>query len=176
MNPVLTTVRPLAETWLLHHSHDDVIKWSHFPRYWPVTRSFDVFFDRRLNKRLRKQSWGWWIETQSSPFWRHCNEFRLWLVNFRPIFIKIQRFASKKMHFKCRLQIVHQFVTALILVSMLFNATSGSGCLLICPSEKRPISLTIFQTHFKYGCISVWLSSNCWSCYCYNITHITRQA
>ena len=44
--------------------HDDVIKWNHFPRYWPfvrsspvtgefpaqrpVTRSFDVFFDLRL--------------------------------------------------------------------------------------------------------------------------------
>ena len=46
-------------------THDDVIKWKHFPRYWPfvrrnspatgefpaqrpVTRSFDVFFDLRL--------------------------------------------------------------------------------------------------------------------------------
>ena len=27
----------------------------------PVTRSFDVFFDLRLNRRLSKQSWGWWI-------------------------------------------------------------------------------------------------------------------
>ena len=24
--------------------HDDVIKWKHFPCYWPVTRSFGVFF------------------------------------------------------------------------------------------------------------------------------------
>ena len=37
----------------------------------PVTRSFDVFFDLRLNKRLSKQSWGWWFETLSRPFWRH---------------------------------------------------------------------------------------------------------
>ena len=29
----------------------------------PVTRSFDVFFDLCLNKRLSKQSWGWWFET-----------------------------------------------------------------------------------------------------------------
>ena len=28
----------------------------------PVTRSFDVFVDLRLNKRLNKQSWGWWFE------------------------------------------------------------------------------------------------------------------
>ena len=54
--------------------HDDVIKWKHFSRYCPfvrgpvpgefpaqrpVTRSFDVFFDLRLNKQLGKQSWGW---------------------------------------------------------------------------------------------------------------------
>ena len=39
----------------------------------PVTRSFDVFFDLRLNKRLSKQSWGWWFETLSRPLWRHCN-------------------------------------------------------------------------------------------------------
>ena len=29
----------------------------------PVTRSFDIFCDLRLNKRLSKQSWGWWFET-----------------------------------------------------------------------------------------------------------------
>ena len=27
-----------------------------------VTRSFDAFFDPRLNKRLSKQPWGWWFE------------------------------------------------------------------------------------------------------------------
>ena len=71
--------------------HDDVIKWKHLPRYWPfvreihrspvkstqrpVTRSFDVFLDLRLNKRLSKQSWGWWFETLlSHPLWRHPNE------------------------------------------------------------------------------------------------------
>ena len=29
-----------------------------FPAQRPVTRSFDVFFDLRPNKRLSKQSWG----------------------------------------------------------------------------------------------------------------------
>ena len=67
--------------------HDDVIKWKHFPRYWPfvrgihrspmnspqrpVTRSFDVFFDMRQNERLSKQPWGWGFETPSRPLWRH---------------------------------------------------------------------------------------------------------
>ena len=40
----------------------------------PVMRSFDVFFDPRLNNRLSKQSWGWWLETLSCPLWRHCND------------------------------------------------------------------------------------------------------
>ena len=40
----------------------------------PVTRSFDVFFDLRLNKRLSKQPRGWWFETPWRPLWRHCNE------------------------------------------------------------------------------------------------------
>ena len=39
----------------------------------PVTRSFDIFFDLRLNKWLSKQSWGWWFQTLSCPLWRHCN-------------------------------------------------------------------------------------------------------
>ena len=67
--------------------HDDVIKWKHFPRHWPlcgeftgdrwipaqgsVTRSLDVFC---LNKLLSKQSWGWWFETLSHPLWRHSND------------------------------------------------------------------------------------------------------
>ena len=32
-----------------------------FPAQRPVTGSFDVFFDMRLNKQLGKQSWGWWL-------------------------------------------------------------------------------------------------------------------
>ena len=57
--------------WYPAATHDDVINWKHFPCHWPlcgefaghtgefpaqrpVTRSFDVFFDLRLNKRLGK--------------------------------------------------------------------------------------------------------------------------
>ena len=47
-----------------------------------VTRSFDVFFDLRLNKRLSKQPRGWWFETPSRPLWRHCNESQkyVWVI------------------------------------------------------------------------------------------------
>ena len=83
--------------------YGDAMTWTHFPHTWwrhqmetfsallaicagnspvsgefptqrPVTRSFDIFFDLRLNKRLSKQSWGWWFQRLSCPLWRQCNE------------------------------------------------------------------------------------------------------
>ena len=46
---------------------------SEFPSQRPVMRSFDVFFDLRLNKRLSNKSRGWWSEKPSRSLWRHCN-------------------------------------------------------------------------------------------------------
>ena len=45
-----------------------------FPTQRPATRSFDVFFDLRLNRQLSKQPWDWWFETPSWSLWRQCNE------------------------------------------------------------------------------------------------------
>ena len=82
-NPYLVTIRDVL-------AYDDVIKWKHFPftdPFWgnspvtgespsqkPLTPSFNVFFDLCLNKRLSKQSWGWWFKTTSRSLRRHCNE------------------------------------------------------------------------------------------------------
>ena len=44
-----------------------------FPAQRPVTLSFDVFFNRRPNKRLSKHLWGWWFETNLPPLWHHSN-------------------------------------------------------------------------------------------------------
>ena len=70
--------------------HDDVIKWKHLPRYWPfvwgihrcpvnsrhkgqwrgaLMFSLLCFWYKRSSKHL----WGWWFETLSRSFWRHCN-------------------------------------------------------------------------------------------------------
>ena len=43
-----------------------------FPAQRPVTRTFDVIFDLRVNGRL-SQSWGWWFVTSSRLLWRHSN-------------------------------------------------------------------------------------------------------
>ena len=70
MFPIVLRIQHRAKQLGLIVQHDDVIKWKHFPCYWPflpgihqglppqrpVTRDFDVFFGLRLNKRLRKQS------------------------------------------------------------------------------------------------------------------------
>ena len=71
-----------------------------FPTQRPVTRSFDVFFDLRLNKGLSKQPRGWWFETQSWSLWRHCNDitdkrdfarFFLFDLSFKQTFFILQR-------------------------------------------------------------------------------------
>ena len=54
-----------------------------FPTHRPVTRSFDVFFDLRLNKPLSKQSWGWWFETLSRSLWRHRNDLAWEIINVK---------------------------------------------------------------------------------------------
>ena len=56
-----------------------------FPTQRPVTRGFDVYFDMRPNKRLSKQSLGWWFETLSPPLWRHRNAARLKQFQSLPI-------------------------------------------------------------------------------------------
>ena len=55
-----------------------------FPTQRPVTRSFEIFFDLRLNKWLSKQWWGWWFETLSRPLWRHRNGMLVCLIILVP--------------------------------------------------------------------------------------------
>ena len=66
-----------------------------FPVQRPVTRSFDVFFDLRLNKRLSEQSWGWWFETLPRPLWRHCNA-----TQWRHLLMKCTHKKSHIVHFR----------------------------------------------------------------------------
>ena len=80
MNPAGT--RPIPHVYMMTSSNGNIFCVTghlcgnspvsgEFPAQRPVTWSFDVFFDLRLNKRLGKQSWGWWFETPSRPLWRH---------------------------------------------------------------------------------------------------------
>ena len=52
-----------------------------FPSQRPMTRSFDIFFDLCLNKRLNKQSRRRRFGTPLCSLWRHCNVFdEAWLL------------------------------------------------------------------------------------------------
>ena len=70
--------------------HDDAINLKHFPRYWPFVLGIQrspVNSPHKgqwrgalvsslicpLNKRLSKQSWGWWFERPTHSLWCHCN-------------------------------------------------------------------------------------------------------
>ena len=70
-----------------------------FPTQRPVTRTFDVFFDLRLNKRLSKQCRGWWFETLSCPLWRNRNVVLLFLsgtyIYRNPCFYQDKTFRAK---------------------------------------------------------------------------------
>ena len=50
-----------------------------FPTQRPVTQSFDVFFNLCLNKRSRKQSWGWW-------FWRYRAHYGVIIMHFDTLY------------------------------------------------------------------------------------------
>ena len=72
------------------HSHDDVIKWNHFPRYWPFVRVFTGHRWIPLTQTIDAELWcflwsapDWIIETTviwapSRPLWRHCNARGRW--------------------------------------------------------------------------------------------------
>ena len=78
----MTTGRKFTDSWWRHQMEtcSAVLSFcagnspvtGEFPTQRPVTRSFDVFFDLCLNKRLSKQSRGWWFKTLSCSLWRHC--------------------------------------------------------------------------------------------------------
>ena len=72
---------------------------SEFPVQRPATRSFDVFFDLHLHKRLSKQSWGWWFEMPSLSLWRHSNGLVTYMCQWELdllIYIQISlKFVSK---------------------------------------------------------------------------------
>ena len=72
-------------------SHDDAIKWRHFPRYWPFVRGIHQYLVNSPHKGQWRaalmfslicvringwvQWWGRWIEMLSRPLWRHRNGY-----------------------------------------------------------------------------------------------------
>ena len=72
---------PSARTPLYRTSGGNPLVTGEFPSQRPVKRSFDIFFDLRMNKRSSKQSRRRWFETASRFLWRHCNGIILYWSN-----------------------------------------------------------------------------------------------
>ena len=59
----------------------------------PAMRSFNVFFDLHLNKRLSEQPKRRWLETPGHPFWRHCKVILTILSCYNRLNYKKKHFA-----------------------------------------------------------------------------------
>ena len=64
--------------------HDDIIKWKHFPRYWPIcgltsqwpmTQSFDILLDLYLKKNN-----GWANNWDTGDLRRHCAHYDITVI------------------------------------------------------------------------------------------------
>ena len=100
-----------------------------FTAQMPVTRSFDIFFNLHLNKRLSKQSWAWWFETPSRLLWRHCND------SFHLRFPSLDSFVSMWLSCKCLMPIC-------CVVSLLHNMFWMSrNSRVICCTCRKPFPL-----------------------------------
>ena len=49
-----------------------------------------IIFDLHLNKRVSKQSCGWWFETPLYPLWRHCNASDSDELTMLPILLNVK--------------------------------------------------------------------------------------
>ena len=57
------------------------------------------FFDLRPNKRLSKQSWGWWFDTPSRSLWRYCNGVIVIVIPYKIWGLSIEDFLSYSLRF-----------------------------------------------------------------------------
>ena len=111
---------------------------NEFPAQRPVTRSFDVFFDLRLNKRLSKQSRGWWFETPPLPLWRHRND-KNYSNGSRSAMLLI---GSLLVVFSCD-------QAALQMVFSVCLSVRPSVCPSVCPSVRHTF-LTMFPSSYHH--------------------------
>ena len=113
-----------------------------FPTQRPVTRSFGVYFDLSPNKRLSKQSWGWWFETPSCSLWRHRNEnfpdSKVHGANMGPIWGRQNPGESHVGPMNFAIWVVITKPTAHV------GAHSGVNCLCMKPCVNTEDKLTIF--------------------------------
>ena len=113
----------------------------------PVTRSFDVFFDLRLNKRLSKQSWGWWFETLSWSLWCQCNALCYYLSY---VVLETSKLVSDK-DMLCNWQYLYIYINCINTTSYKLQMPSCLLCTCSLPNEEK------YVTVFLSVCRTGWL-------------------
>ena len=112
-------------------SHDDVIRWKHFPRYLPFVRGIHrgstsgaelwCFLWSTLNKRLCEQSRRRWFEMPLRSLWRHSNEFH-WICSFySPIALRVVSLVLEQ--WCVRLLFLYEYGFGFCISPMHWNAT-----------------------------------------------------
>ena len=152
-----------------------------FPTQRPVTRSFDVYFDLRRNKRLSKQSWGWWFETPSCPLWCHRN------ARHRTMWTIYDNFHQGKLEFSLTHwgRVTHICVGNLTIIGSDNGLSPGrrqaiiwtnAGISLIGPSGTNfsEILIEILTFSFKKMCLKV--SSAKWRPFCLGLNVLNHQS
>ena len=150
-----------------------------FPTQRPVTWSFDVFFELRLNKRLSKQPWGWWFETPPWSLWRQCNVGErfpiLWCLQ-GAIRMQTDRITARLLmmqqsysSFKEALIVKCSFLMKIIPLqsSIMWSGLTGLKWNVRCPTEipgKAAVRLVCVKCYYHkcsiintYKCLPIWL-------------------
>ena len=111
----------------------------------PVTRRFDVFVDLCLNKRLSKQSWGWWFQTPSRSLWRHCNG----IPGILPLVFHVAPKLVQKLGYR-----THQVYGVWAVTFSLLNMVITN----VCPRKYQKKNVTTITNHSMEK--SLWLSGD----------------
>ena len=128
-----------------------------FPAQRQVTLSLDVFFDLCLNKRLSKQSWGWWFETLSRPLWRHRNveSYSYGLTNFVKLKLNPKTFTD------WRRSLVHKTLGMNWLLHNIlqhFTTPWPDPCIKI--RSETNLLHSVYANSYKYTYQNYWLICN----------------
>ena len=94
----METISALLALCEVNSLHKGPLVTGGYPSQRPVTRSFNVFFYARLDKRLCKQSICRWLQTPQPSLWCHCNAENQWNLD-NAVTDLPPRWHMKMMHF-----------------------------------------------------------------------------
>ena len=142
--------------------HNDIIKWKHFPRYWPFVRGIhgspgnsphkgqwrgDLMLSLicALNKRLTKLASGCWLKSPAGPLWRHSNGHEMEMLSALLALCEVRPIVTSGFPHKRGSKILHlwtQFAEIwLSIIIRIFNSQ--------CKSRLRREPIDVYCRNFR---------------------------